>query len=396
MCVKPMKILHIASNYPPKVGGPATTVPQLCKELKKNKIGCIVATHGYKDSKSKSIEDGIIVYRTKDTDDKFYSTPLAIRRIYLLSRVVNRIIEEEKIDIIHAHDINISAIAGIIGSIGKNKIRIAKYPGDLALETMNLKNRSFKNPDEFFRKKSIIIKTLHILQKIICSKYDLIITPSNYMKKSLITNSNINPKKIRVIYNTINQEKYSNFYIKKIRADLIDNNKYLITSACRMVPWKGLDTLIQTFDNMPKDIKLILIGDGPERKRLENMSKGKNIEFLGKIKHKQIQAYLKASDIIIQPSYYEPSSIALLDCLATQTPVIASSVGGTPEIIEDKKDGILITDHNPETYTKAIKKLLANKTQIQQIKTHQKESYEKKKWNYVIKDFIDAYQSVIR
>ena len=396
MSVKLMKILHIASNYPPKIGGPATTVPQLCAELKKNNIECIIVTHGYTGSKRKSSENGITVYRTKDSSAEFYNSLSAIKRIYLLSNLTREIIKKEKIGIIHAHDMNISAISGILGSIGTKTRKITKYPGDLAWETANMKRLTAKNPKEFFKKKSIKTKTYHITQKLICMGYDKIIAPSSYMKKWLIKNSNISPQKIRVIYNAINKEKYSPADIKNLRKKLLGKNRYMITSACRMVPWKGLDILIKSFENMPKDTKLILVGDGPEKEKLQTMAKGKNIEFTGKIDHSKIQAYLKASDIFIQPSLYEPSSIALLDCLATQTPLIASNVGGTPEIIEHKKTGILVKNNTPKSYEIAIKKLLDNKTQIRKIKTNQKESYEKKKWNNIIKEFIDIYKSVMK
>ncbi|MEA3343212.1 MAG: glycosyltransferase family 4 protein [archaeon] len=345
-----MKILHIASNYPPKIGGPATTVPQLCTELRKNNIECIVATHGYNGSKSKSSENGITVYRTKDSSAEFYNCLSAIKRTYLLSRLAREIIKKEKTDIIHAHDMNISAISGIIGSIGTKTRKIAKYPGDLAWETANMKSLTAKTPEEFFKKNSIKTKAYHLIQKFICMRYDKIIAPSNYMKKWLIKNSSVNPQKIRVIYNAINKEKYSPTEIMNLRKRLLGKNKHLVISACRMVPWKGLDLLVKSFDNMPKDTKLILVGDGPEKERLKSMAKGKNIEFTGKIDHSEIQAYLKASDIFVQPSHYEPSSIALLDCLATQTLIIASNVGGTPEIIEHKKTGILIKNNTPKSY----------------------------------------------
>ena len=391
-----MKILHIASNYPPKIGGPATTVPQLCAELKKNNIECIVATHGYNGSKSKSSENGITVYRTKDSSAEFYNCLSAIKRTYLLSRLTREIIKKEKIDIIHAHDMNISAISGIICTIGTKTRKIAKYPGDLAWETANMRSLTAKTPEEFFKKKSIKTKTYHTIQKFICMGYDKIIAPSIYMKKWLIKNSSVNPQKIRVIYNAINKEKYSPAYIRNLRKKLLGKNRYIIISACRMVPWKGLDILVKSFDNMPKDTKLILVGDGPEREKLRNMAKGKNIEFTGKIDHSEIQAYFQASDIFVQPSHYEPSSITLLDCLATQTPLIASDVGGTAEIIENKKTGILIKNNIPESYEKAIIKLLNNKTMIKKIKTNQKESYEKKKWGYIIKEFINIYKQVMK
>ena len=386
-----MKILHIASNYPPKIGGPAATVPQLCAELKKHNVQCVVVTHGYNGSKRKTVENGIVVYRTIDNDAEFYNSLSAIKRIYLLSKLVCEIIKKEKIDIIHSHDINISAISGLIGSVGTKTKKITKYPGDFAWETANMKQLSTSNPDGFFINRCVKTKIFHMIQRIICMKYDIIIAPSNYMKKSLIANSNIPSQKIRVIYNAINKEEYSVEYIDNLRLKLIDRNRYLIISACRMVSWKGLDILIKSFENIPKDIKLILVGDGPEKKKLQKVAEGKNIEFIGKIDHSEIQAYLKASDIFVQPSLYEPSSIALLDCLAIQIPVIASNVGGTTEIIEHNKTGILIENNIPKSYQKAIKKLINDKTFVEKMKINQKEKYKIKKWNYIIKEFVSVY-----
>ena len=125
-----------------------------------------------------------------------------------------------------------------------------------------------------------------------------------------------------------------------------------------LVPQKGVDILIESFKKIEtKNTNLIMVGDGPERKRLESLAAGsKNIQFLGR--RKGIKNILTKSDVLVLPSREEGFGLVLLEAMAAGTPVVAANVGGIPEIVEDGLSGILVEKDNPEKLAIAIDRVL--------------------------------------
>ncbi len=390
-----MNILHISSNYPPEIGGLATSVPPLARELIKKGHNARVLTRDAKDYLSFEVLEGIPVYRSMRVPGYFYNPPIAAFKSLAMGFKARRIIEKEEIEIIHSHDINVSAIAGIVGTKFKDVKKVTKFPGDLAWELLSLTRWKGESPEEFFEKGGHLIGIIESVQRAICNRYDAIIAPSKYMKGTLVKYSGVESSKIHVVYNAIRSHSYSEGDIDKLRKRLLDGSKYSVISACRMVPWKGVEYLIEAFKTLPGDIRLILIGDGPIKEDLQKRSKGLNIKFLNKVPHSQIQKYIQASDVYALPSIYEPSALALLDCLVTQTPIIATNVGGTPEIISDGKTGLLIKDRNPEAIAHSIQRLLSEEELYNKIKDNQKKECKKYLWKNMIDEYIEIYRGVL-
>ncbi len=132
-----MNILHISSNYPPEIGGLATSVPPLAKELIKNGHKAFVLTRDARDYPSFEVLDEIPVYRSVRVPGYFYNPPIAAFKSLAMGFKARKIIENEKIEIIHTHDINVSAIAGIVGTKFKDVKKVTKFPGDLAWELLS-------------------------------------------------------------------------------------------------------------------------------------------------------------------------------------------------------------------------------------------------------------------
>lgn len=106
---------------------------------------------------------------------------------------------------------------------------------------------------------------------------------------------------------------------------------------------KGVDLLIEAFDEVEGNAELIIVGDGPDRERLESMAAGtKNIEFLGKVDHSSISYVYEGSDVIVVPSLWpEPLSRVLLEAAYFGKPIIATNVGGNPEVVKPGFNGFL-------------------------------------------------------
>ena len=129
-----------------------------------------------------------------------------------------------------------------------------------------------------------------------------------------------------------------------------------------LTPTKSLDTAIMAqkllVESYP-DAQLLIIGTGQSEQKLKNLVSKlnieKNVQFLGR--RKDIPSILKISDIGLLTSISEGSSNSLLEYMAAGLPIIATNVGGTPEIIDDQT-GILIPSKSPKKIQESIIKLL--------------------------------------
>lgn len=158
-------------------------------------------------------------------------------------------------------------------------------------------------------------------------------------------------------------------------------SSYILLFVGRLVEKKGVINLIKAFEQLPETLRLAttlwIIGDGSERRKLETRAKekglGKQVQFLGWIDNKDLPDYYAAADVFIAPSIEdsngdtEGQGVVLLEALASKTPVVATRVGGIPEVLIHGKTGILVAPNQPRQLASAIRQLLENETLRQQL-----------------------------
>ena len=160
--------------------------------------------------------------------------------------------------------------------------------------------------------------------------------------------------KSRVIHNG---EDYTDVGVKPV-----DSQK-LIVAVGRLVAKKGFDVLLCALARSrmaAQGVRLMLIGDGPERSRLESLSKDLAldgcVEFFGAATKREVAAAMSVSSVVAIPSRLEPFGIVALEAMAAGKPVIASDVGGLPEVL-DGADALIVEPDNPQALAAAIKQL---------------------------------------
>ena len=128
-------------------------------------------------------------------------------------------------------------------------------------------------------------------------------------------------------------------------------------TAARLNPWKGVDHLIAALTHVP-EAHLLVAGDGPERRALEQQAHDLRIEkrvtFLGQLSRDSMALYMKAADYVAVYSGYEGLSHTLLESLRAGTPVIASDKGGNPEVVIHDLNGLLVPYIDRETLADAL------------------------------------------
>jgi len=116
-------------------------------------------------------------------------------------------------------------------------------------------------------------------------------------------------------------------------------------------------------------LKYRFAGDGSERERLQQivleLGLREDVEMIGFVS--DIPAFLSTIDIFVLPSVYEGLGVAILEAMAAGKPVVATRVGGIPELVSDAATGLLVPPMNPQALTEAISKLLSQPGLAQQM-----------------------------
>ncbi len=185
---------------------------------------------------------------------------------------------------------------------------------------------------------------------------------------------------------------------------------HMIFSSGRMVERKGFRYLIEAMpyvlEKFP-DTKLIIGGDGPERKNLEHIAKklgiSEKVIFPGFIPDEDFPKYIKAADVFVLPSIVdssgdtEGSATILLEAMACGTPVVGTKVGGVPYAIKDGVGGFLVDEKNPYQLAEKIINLLKNRKVSGKMSKVGGEYIEKKfSWDIIAIKYIEYFKELMK
>ncbi|OGF64241.1 hypothetical protein A2661_00655 [Candidatus Giovannonibacteria bacterium RIFCSPHIGHO2_01_FULL_45_24] len=196
-----------------------------------------------------------------------------------------------------------------------------------------------------------------------------------------------------VIHNGVDIRKFQNLN-SKFQA----NFKTIITVG-RLVPKNGVDILIKAVAELKKDtlaVKLHIIGDGPERKRLEHMTYGlklkADVEFFDEVPYDDLPKCLAQADVFARPSRSEGMGNAFVEALAAGLPIIGTPVGGISDIIKDGETGLFAKVDDPKDLAGKIKILLEDRALVQKIIANGRKMIEERfSWGKIAKNYADIF-----
>lgn len=334
-----------------------------------------------------------------------------VRRIFWnkeAAKKLEKVIKREKPDIAHLHNIFSHLSPSIIFTLKKYNIPIIMTLHDYklfcpnyqlfsqgkicfdCLEKRNFSSCLYKKCIKDSYTKSLIGYLEAKLQKDIlktAGKIDIFLAPSRFMKKKAIE-AGIPAKKIIHLPYFVNiNEKHNNSFLK-------EKNPYLLYFG-RLSQEKGVKLLIKSFlnlsDKFPK-WKLKIAGNGPEKDELKRLAENnKNIEFLGRKQRSQLKKIISKSYLTILPSIWPDNfPFSILESLVLTKPVLAAKIGGIPELIKDRKTGLVFKPNNQKDLTEKIIWAINNKKEMKKISNNiQKgilDKYSKEKhYNKLIK-----------
>ncbi|UJG44837.1 MAG: N-acetyl-alpha-D-glucosaminyl L-malate synthase BshA [Candidatus Heimdallarchaeum endolithica] len=231
-------------------------------------------------------------------------------------------------------------------------------------------------------------------------KTDGISTVSKYMKKEIFKNFLEDNNKIHVIYNPIDTERFKNQEVIQCDFKKLYNNYFIHVSNFRKV--KNAPFIVEAFSEVVKennDVGLIMVGEGPERKDCEIIAKNLGIEehvlFQG-VRYNLTPLY-SCSSALISASENESFGLTLAEAMACETPVIASRVGGIPEVVKDRETGLLYDYGNKEQLVKHMFTLLENKELAKKMGLKgRKRVLENFRFDKIADQYIKWYETLIK
>lgn len=207
-------------------------------------------------------------------------------------------------------------------------------------------------------------------------------------------------RNIEVIPNFICLDHFNyNGDISALRQSFAPDNEKILVHVSNFRKVKRVDDVLKIFNIVRKKVpsKLLMVGDGPERHRLEELCRELNIchlvKFLGKVK--DTDRILTASDIFILPSESESFGLAALEAMAAKTPVISTNTGGIPEVNENGVSGFLSNVGDVESMAENTLKILSDDTTLEKFKEGAYLQAKKFDIHTVLPLYEKLYESVI-
>ena len=182
------------------------------------------------------------------------------------------------------------------------------------------------------------------LMKFSIEQSDGVTAVSHFLKKQTKTNYEIE-KDIEVIYNFIDTNHFKKIENIPFRKSIASDDEKVLIHVSNFRPVKRVMDVIRAFDIVRKNIpaKLVLVGDGPDRSKCENVCRElkicEHVKFLGK--QSALVDILSVADLFLMPSQSESFGLAALEAMSCRLPVIASNIGGLPELVLHEKTGYL-------------------------------------------------------
>ncbi len=140
---------------------------------------------------------------------------------------------------------------------------------------------------------------------------------------------------------------------------------FQLLAVTRLIPWKGVDGVLDAVETLADPCRMVIVGDGPERRRLaDRIARSpllrSRVELAGAVGRDTVRLHMRASDLLVLNSTYEGLSHVLLEAMAAGLPVAASDTAGNREIITDGDNGLLFAVGDVQGLVREIERLRAD------------------------------------
>lgn len=376
-----MKVIQICQRFPPAIGGVESHVSNLALELTRNGVDVTVFS-------TDSARD--IPFQRLSGDSTQY--PFEVRRFHafnaaklphglgIMAPSMLPGLLAESFDIMHAHSYGFfSTYAGVFVHRIRNRPLVITTHSDAGRPHLQ----------KFVFDSVVPILTLRRANRIIAVTKEEV---------RYLVSLGVQSKRISVIPNGINPAEFVGKAERRHNLDFVS-----ILFVGRVYPdQKGLETLIRAVSQIANSVgwRLNIVGEdwGGAAGILQLAQKlgiHGRVKVLGRLSSaKLIEAY-QAADLLVMPSLFEPFGIVLLEAMASGLPVVASRVGGIPEVIEEGKTGLLVAPGNPEELRTALESMLSDDRLRERMGQAGRERAELFSWKIIVPKIQKVYEEAI-
>jgi len=203
------------------------------------------------------------------------------------------------------------------------------------------------------------------LERLAVEQAERVIAVSEQMRADILSHFAVSPERVVVIHNGVDAESFRRTEQRDALARLGVTPPYVLFVG-RISEQKGIFHLLEASRRLPAGVQLVLCAAAPDTPEIESRLAA---EVAGRPSVRWINAMVPRNDVVqlyshaacfVCPSVYEPFGIINLEAMACGAPVVASAVGGIPEVVVDGETGYLVPPGDPEALAVALERLLAD------------------------------------
>lgn len=390
---KSLRVLFISIMDPfMSATGPGAHMRGLSQSL--TKLGCEVHILVLNPKNSNRVVNGIQMHY-RDLSPSTRAPLVTDLSFNLISfREVDKLCSEYKMDIIHGQSPS---------SYGYGLLRRSDIPFVVTLHASLGEYTSFFNIPLSFMNRNLVYELMMSSVMLFLTSFleykraDKVIAVSKSIAEETIAYCHLPRRRVVTIHNGIDLAGFTD-----LRGDE-ENENHTLLSVGRLSWRKGYKYLI---DAMPSvlseypDAKLLLLGYGEQRKPLQQNVKKLGIEssvlFLDKVSTERLHSLYHEAEVYVQPSLYEPFGITILEAMSMKKPIVATRVGGFPEIITNEVEGLLVEPGNSLNLAEAIINLLSDSSYRRRLSCNARRRVEREfTWEAIAKKTIELYRNLL-
>jgi len=273
----------------------------------------------------------------------------------LLFRLVH-LMREHRIHVVHSHNWGTFFYGVVAAWIAGVKVVVH---GEHGKEASDLAPSPFRK---------------RVLQRWLAARCTQLVTVTHDLKNEIVSTWGVDSSKVKVIYNGLNLSLYGQEWdLSDLRVEIgVEPGDPIVGSVGRLRPVKNFGLLLEAMVLVIKELprtRLVLVGGGKMEESLKGLARTLGIDskviFLGS--RADVHRLISLFDVFVLPSLYEGMSNTILEAMACSRPIVATRVGGNPELVEDGLNGYLVPPRDANALAERIITLLQNPDQARRF-----------------------------
>jgi glycosyltransferase involved in cell wall biosynthesis len=233
-----------------------------------------------------------------------------------------------------------------------------------------------------------------VLTKLVFNWADYSLAPSKQIQRDMME---LGIENVGLWKRGVDAVKFNpNFYSDAMRYRMTNGNvdDTLMLYVGRLSYEKKVHDLRAILDEVP-NARLALVGDGPYRAELEDIFAGTNTQFMGYLKGEDLSQAYASADIFTFPSSLETFGLVVVEAMAAGLPIVASRVGGIPDVVEEGHNGYTFNIGDTKALVEGVQSIAMTRNRIQEMGQNARAFAETQTWDHMMDEVIEHYDRLI-